>query len=109
VGDDGMITEGAGSAFFAIFGKTVQTAPLTSKILPSITRKFVIKAAREAGLDVAEQSFTPAQAAKADELFIAVTTKDIVPVVKFDEMVIGDGRPGTRTKMLMERFQSFVA
>jgi len=109
VGDDGMITEGAGSAFFAIFGKTVQTAPLTSKILPSITRKFVIKAAREAGLDVAEQSFTPAQAAKADELFIAVTTKDIVPVVKFDEMVIGDGRLGTRTKMLMERFQSFVA
>jgi len=38
----------------------------------------------------------------ADELFIAVTTKDIVPVIRFDDKVIGDGKPGRYTKLLME-------
>ncbi|MCJ7729570.1 MAG: aminotransferase class IV, partial [Sedimentisphaerales bacterium] len=75
VDEAGLITEGAGSAFFAIFGKTFQTAPLTANILPSITRAFVIKAARNIRLKVVEESVTIQQAASADELFIAVTTK----------------------------------
>jgi len=45
VDDTGLITEGAGSAFFAIFGNVLQTTPLTANILPSITRAFTIKAA----------------------------------------------------------------
>jgi D-alanine transaminase len=103
-----LITEGAGSAFFAVLAQTLQTAPLTANILPSITRKFVIKAAENIGLKVVEKSLTPQQAKDAHELFIAVTTKDIVPVVKFDGKVIGDGKPGRYTKFLMEEFQLFT-
>ena len=47
-------------------------------------------------------------AAQADELFIAVTTKDIVPVVKFDAELIGDGKPGKYTKLLIQQFRSFT-
>ena len=108
VNDAGLITEGAGSAFFAIIGQTLQTAPLTANVLPSITRKYVIKAAQNIGLDVCEQCLTPAQAAAADELFIAVTTKDIVPVVKFDETTINDGVPGPQTGALAEAFLKFT-
>jgi len=108
VDDAGLITEGAASAFFAVFGKTVQTAPLTSNILPSITRTFVIKAARNLGLEVIEESFTPRQARRGDELFIAVTTKGIVPVVKFDAQTIADARPGKYTRLLTNEFRSFV-
>ena len=81
VDEAGLITEGAGSAFFAVFGQTLQTAPLTANILPSITRRYVIKAAKNTGLKIAEESLTPHQAYSADELFIAVTTKDIVPFI----------------------------
>ncbi len=108
VDEAGLITEGAGSAFFAIFGKTLQTAPLTANILPSITRAFVIKAAKNIGLKVVEKSLTPQQAASADELFIAVTTKDIVPVVKFDDKPIGNGTPGQSTNLLIQNFQTFT-
>jgi len=38
VDEAGLITEGAGSAFFAVSGQTLQTAPLTANILPSMTR-----------------------------------------------------------------------
>jgi D-alanine transaminase len=108
VDDAGLITEGAGSAFFAIRKQTLQTAPLTANILPSVTRKFVIKAAKNIELKVVEKSLTLQQAKDADELFIAVTTKDIVPVVKFDGKVIGDSKPGKYTKQLMQEFISFT-
>ena len=109
VDEAGLITEGAGSAFFAISERTLQTAPLTANILPSITRGFVIKAAEDVGLKVSERSITPEQAATADELFIAVTTQDIVPAVRFDDKVIADGKPGEHTKHLIEGFRSFTA
>jgi len=109
VDEGGLITEGAHSAFFAIFGQKLQTAPLTSNILPSITRKFAIEAGRNIGLELIEKSLTPKQAQGVDELFIAVTTKDIVPVVRFDGQVIGDGKPGKYTKLLIQEFRKFTA
>jgi len=110
VGDDGMITEGAGSAFFAIDGKekAIITRPLGHEILPSITRAMVMQVARNAGLSVAEKALMPQQATEYDELFIAVTTKDIVPVVQFDGIEISSGKCGSITKRLMGEFQAFV-
>jgi len=108
VDEAGLITEGSHSAFFAIFGQELQTTPLTANILPSITRKFAIEAGKNIGLEIIEKSLTPQQANRADELLIAVTTEDIVPVVKFDGKGIGDGKPGKYTKLLTKEFLSFT-
>jgi D-alanine transaminase len=108
VDDSGLITEGAASAFFAILDQALQTASLTSNILPSITREFVIEAGKNIGLEIVEESLTPEQAGGADELFIASTTNDIVPVVKYDNVKIGDGKPGKYTKLLIQEFRSFT-
>jgi D-alanine transaminase len=108
VDEAGLITEGAGSSFFAVIGQRLQTAPLTANILPSITRKFAIEAGKNIGLDIVEKSLTPQQAGGADELFIAVTTKDIVPVVRFDGKLIQDGKPGKYTRLLTRQFRSFT-
>jgi D-alanine transaminase len=108
VDEHGLITEGAASAFFAVSGRTLQTAPLAANILPSITRKFAIEASKRIGLQVVEKSLTPQLALAADELFIASTTKDIVPVVEFDGKPIGDCKVGKYTKSLIEEFRSFI-
>jgi D-alanine transaminase len=109
----GLITEGASSAFFALRPGSpdpfLQTAPLTANVLPSVTRRYVLKAAGLAGLSVREASLTPEEAAGARELFIAVTTRDLVPVVEFDQTPIGGGRPGPWTKRLQEVFDGFTA
>ncbi len=108
VDEKGFITEGAGSSFFAVLNGTLQTAPLICNILPSITRNYVLQAAKSINLPTLEKSITADQADKADELFIAVTTKDIVPVVKFDETIITDGKPGPYTKALIEQFKKYT-
>jgi len=108
VDESGLITEGASSAFFAVRGQTLQTAPLTANILPSITRDFAIKAGRNIGLEVVEESLTVEQATGFEELLIASTTQDTVPVVRFDDKVIGDGKPGKYTKLLAREFLSFT-
>ncbi|MHC4727082.1 MAG: aminotransferase class IV [Planctomycetota bacterium] len=96
VDETGLITEGASSAFFIIFKEKLQTTPLTANILPSITRQFVLKAAKNIGLETIEKSVTP-------------RTQDITPVVKFDSKLIGDSRPGKYTKLLTREYLSFTA
>ncbi len=108
VNDEGIITEGSSSAFFAIQNEKLRTSPLSANILPSITRKFVIQAAKNIGLGLVDKSLTPQKACLCDELFIAVTTKDIVPVVKFDDKIISDGKPGQYTRALAEEFLKFT-
>ena len=110
VGDDGMITEGAGSAFFAVDGKekSIITRPLGHAILPSITREMVMRISKNAGLSVVEKALTPAQAAACDELFIAVTTKDIVPIVQFNGEPVGNGRYGEITRQLKGEFKTLL-
>ena len=108
VDEAGLITEGAGSAFFAIRGQTLQTAPLTANILPSITREFTLKAGSNVGLEMVAESLTVEQAACADELIIASTTQDIVPVVKFDGKPVADGKPGKYAELLNREFRSFT-
>jgi len=113
IDEAGLITEGAASCFFAILsesqGLVLCTAPLTANILPSVTRQFVLEAAGIINLPIREQSIPRDRAPEARELFIAVTTRDIVPVVRFDGRQIGTGLPGPTTRRLMETFQGFVA
>lgn len=117
VDEDGWITEGAASAFFAVCKCSgagggcpvqLQTTPLTANILPSVTRAYVLKAAGTLELPVVEHSLTPAEAREAEELFIAVTTRDVIPVVRFDGKDVGDGTPGGWTRRLQQAFETFV-
>lgn len=108
VDDKGFITEGSSSAFFAIFGNQLHTSPLAANILPSVTRKYVLQIAPKAGLSIVEKQTKAEDATKADELFIAVSSKDIVPVIKFNEIAISAGAPGKHTKLLMAEFAKLV-
>lgn len=54
-----------------------------------------------------EKSLMPQQSSHANEFFIAVTTKDILPVVRFGDKVIGDGKPGKYTELPIQEFIRF--
>ena len=108
IDESGLITEGAASTIFGIFGDTIQTTPLSANILGSITRIFALRAADDVGLLVLEKAMTAKQAKLADELFIAATTKDIVGVFEFDGTKIGDGKVGKITRKIDEQFRSYT-
>jgi branched-chain amino acid aminotransferase len=56
-------------------------------------------------LTVRELPLTKHDVYIADECFLTGTAAEIVPVVKVDSRMIGDGKPGPVTRDLKARFQ----
>jgi branched-subunit amino acid aminotransferase/4-amino-4-deoxychorismate lyase len=46
--------------------------------------------------------------ATADEIFITSSFKDIVPIVKVDDRVVGDSRPGIVTMDLFDKYKKII-
>nr|WP_319516438.1 D-amino-acid transaminase [uncultured Cohaesibacter sp.] len=107
--EDGMITEGTSNNAHIITkdGKLV-TRALSNKILHGITRKAVLTLAKEAGLTVEERSFSPDEVKDAAEAFVTSATMFVSPVVSFDGVKIGDGKPGPHTTRLRDLYVEFA-
>lgn len=105
VNDMGIVTECASSTFWIINadGKLL-THPLGHGILPGVTRRAVLDLARDMGLDVAEQEFSLPQAMAAREAFLTSATNFVMPVVKIDSQIIGNGRPGKQAIALRQAY-----
>ena len=48
------------------------------------------------------------QLAEADEAFITSSTKEVLPVVQIDDVVIGNGRPGPNSRALLAEFRAYA-
>jgi D-alanine transaminase len=109
VDDDGYVTEcSASNAWIVDKDGRVVTRPLSSDILPGITRDRVIKLAREHGIEVVERPFTVAEAKSAREAFLTSTTSFVKPVVQIDDVTVGNGHPGMVTRTLLGAYLDFV-
>jgi D-alanine transaminase len=97
---DGLVIEGASSNTFAVVGGVLRTHPATHRILAGITREVVLELAPEIGIPVAEQPVTVDELAGASEVMVTATTADVMPVVRVDGRVVGDGRPGPIARAL---------
>ncbi len=105
VNEQGHVLEATRSNFFIFRGDTLIT-PL-SGVLLGITRKVVLDLARER-FPVEERPILLEELALADEAFITSSSREIMPVVQIDDVVIGDGKPGERTYELEQRFIEMV-
>ena len=101
---EGRVTEGASTSAFRVKAGRLCTAPIGPHILPSITRGILLDLARQFGIPIAEEFSTLEQFKEADEVFIAGTTLEAMPVVKIDDAIIGDGTPGTITQQIRAAF-----
>ncbi len=108
VNAEDRITEGAVSAFFAIIAARLHTAPLSANILPSVSRKYILKAAELLDIEIIEECIPRTKAQCADELFISSSSKNITPVVRFDDTAVSAGTPGKITKALINKFYEFI-
>jgi D-alanine transaminase len=91
----GFVTEGGSSnAWIVDQDGRVRTRDTNANILRGVTRLTLLDVIREAGLQVDERPFTPAEAAGAREAFITGAGTLVLPVVSVDGKPIGDGKPG---------------
>lgn len=106
---DGVALEGTRTSLFGVVDGVVRTAPLSNYILPSITRRVALELCGDAGIPVDERPLLLAEFEAADELFLAGTTTEIMPIVGVDGAPAGGGRPGPVTTELARRFAERVA
>lgn len=100
----GNISEGSGANVFLVREGKLLTPPLTSAILPGITRNTIITLAQEMGYTVMEQPLPREMLYIADELFFCGTAAEISPIRSVDRIAIATGQPGPITRKLQERY-----
>lgn len=104
----GEVCEGSMSNVFAVTNGIVRTPPLSAGILEGITRELLIEIAKDAGIDLREETLFPDDLFDSDEVFITASARQIVPIVRIDDRAIGQGVPGTMTKRLMALYHDKV-
>ncbi len=102
-----IVLEGTTFNFFVIKKGVVLTHVLDGKILPGITRRMVLELAYKEGVEVRETNFSLNELAEMDEAFITSSTRNIVPVIRVDNIIIGNGKPGELTLKLARIFKKY--
>jgi branched-chain amino acid aminotransferase len=102
--DRGYVSEGSGENIFMVSGDVVLTPPLSSSILPGITRDSVIQICQELGLTVKERTIQRAALYVADELFFSGTAAEITPIRSVDRITVGSGARGPITEKIQKAF-----
>ncbi|HGG04661.1 MAG TPA: D-amino acid aminotransferase, partial [Aliiroseovarius sp.] len=100
--EDGKVTEGTSNNAYIVKDGRIITRELSNDILHGITRKAVLRFAKEAQMIVEERAFTIDEAQGADEAFITSASTFVMPVVEIDGATLGDGTPGPVARRLRE-------
>lgn len=104
----GEVAECTGDNIFLVRDGVLLTPPVDAGILEGITRQVVIELATQSGRSVREVPLTKHDVYIADECFLCGTAAEVVPVVKVDNRIIGDGVPGPVTRDLLKRFHALT-
>lgn len=72
----------------------------SKNILKGITRKKILGFSE---FNIKEAVVTLKDIANAKEAFITSTTKNVLPVLKIDGKIVGNGKPGEITKKIYEK------
>lgn len=107
--EDGHVAECTGDNVFFARDGVVYTPAAHLGILEGITRETVMEVLGEMGVKVVEGVYTRLDLYTADESFLTGTAAEVIPMVKLDARLIGDGKPGPITKKLMTAFHEYVA
>jgi branched-chain amino acid aminotransferase len=101
----GYVAECTGDNIFIVKRNHLYTPPQCMGTLRGITRDTVLDISRRNNIPVHEHVITRHEVYISDECFLTGTAAEIIPVVKVDGRVIGDGKPGKVTLKLMKKFR----
>jgi branched-chain amino acid aminotransferase len=104
----GHVVEGATSNVFVVKAGRLATPPESAGILAGITRAHLFGVARELGFPVDERELVLDDIYRADEVFITSSIREVMPVRRVDDRLIGAGSPGPVTRALHRRFRESV-
>jgi len=89
--EDGFVADGSGENIFVVKGGKITTPPLSTSILPGITRETVIQIAQDLGYVIEEGNVIRSDLYLADEVFMTGTAAEVMPVRSVDDHELGVG------------------
>ncbi len=104
----GFVSEGCAWNIFLVKNNRVATSSISSSILRGITRDGVIHLLKEMNIPVEERDITVSELFTADEIFGTGTGSGISPVIEINGRKVGDGRSGSITNEIENKFNEFI-
>jgi len=87
---DGFLTEGSASNVFMVKDGIIKTPRLSNKLLPGITRKFLVDLISLHHLEYSECDISKHELLDADEIFCSSSTNPVVPITQVDDKIISE-------------------
>lgn len=106
--NEGYVAECSGDNIFIVADGKIITPPTFAGSLSGITRGTVFELANKFGIEILEKEMTRYDIWTADECFLSGTAAKLIPLVELDSRVIGNGKPGSVFKKLMDGFNDIV-
>jgi D-alanine transaminase len=100
------LAEGSSSAVFVVKDGDIATPPASLERLPSITRLVVGDVLDALGLPLQVREVRCDELLVADEIWIASSTREALPVTSLDRRKVGEGRPGPIWQRMFDEFQA---
>jgi branched-chain amino acid aminotransferase len=101
----GELSECSQANFFIVREGVALTPETDAGLLEGLTRSFLFEVGQDVGIQVRSQTLFPKDLEDADEAFITSTTRELSPVTRIDDRVIGNGKPGPLTLKLLEGYR----
>ncbi len=102
---DGYVSEASSCNLFIIRNGKLVTPALSEDILEGLTRNAIIELVRnEFGITVEERRVDRTELYSAHEVFLCGTGVQVSPVASVDRRQVGDGKPGSFTMQLQDRY-----
>jgi branched-chain amino acid aminotransferase len=104
----GYVAECTADNVFVVQKGEIITPAASAGALKGITRATVFDIAKELSIPMREADLTRYDVWCADECFLTGTGAEVIPVVKLDGRVIGNGKPGAVTARVLGSFRRRV-
>jgi D-alanine transaminase len=102
------LTEGSSTTVHVISQGVIRTPPNGHLILPGTTRDVVGELAGRLKLPSQSIRITEGELRAADEVWLAFSTRGVLPVTRLDGQRVGDGKPGPLFERMHAAFLDYI-
>ena len=104
---DGYITEGAASNVFISTDGDIKTPPRSPEILPGVTRDLIVELLEATASPVREERIPEQELRCADEVWVTSSSRELVPVVRIDDKLVGGGDIGPMFERVRQIYRDY--
>jgi D-alanine transaminase len=106
--ENGELTEGSSTTVHVVKGGVIRTPPNGHHILPGTTRDVVTELADRLRVRSDSGPIPEARLRDADEIWLAFSTRGLLPVTTLDRAPVGTGRPGPLFNQMIAAFNDYI-